>query len=705
MLEPASLARGEPCRMTSPLRLLSALLTAALLLPLVLLAGALPAGAVQTVAHGRGMMWLADGTSWVGDYELDDGNTGYCIDIEKPSPTGASLEYRDGSASGLFSSDDSARLAYISRRWGAPGDNVTAAAAQLATWSITGLAGHDMAYFAQRANGDADAVLERAQQMLAQTDGRRGASRGATATVQLDLAADRVTTDLVVDHLSGPLPPAAGSHTATMTLRGATFADGSRSRAVENGSTTQIRPDQKGATESVSVDVVYRDLPYGSSFRLGHNAGGSQSLLVRSPFPVEARASDSGRAPSSLPLRPIVQTASSAVVAVAGTAVHDTLDLGVHPESPTGGAWGVFASEAGGLAPIPVVISSRLLGPFTERPVRAPREPADAPVVCRFETEAASGPGRYVTPDCTLPETGYYVWTDSIDPARTPPQRGGDRLLGWTSDFGVASETTLVPATPSIATVASASTLAEPGCVSDTLEVSGLPSGLPSPVTVASTLLGPLAALPPEGTVPADWESFPVAGTVTTEVIDNGTHRTPCIEVNAPGAYYFIVHSEPSTPPASVADLTRRPSTAPEPVTDLTGATTFADAQAQAQASANDLAADPTLAMPPEAVADLAEITLDSTPLVPAFADRRVHATESVHLARHTPPTPPTHLVPPTSTPPAAAPPATQTPPPPAPPATLAATGASVPPLTIAATVLAIAAGLAALALTLRRRS
>ncbi|WP_368497265.1 hypothetical protein [Herbiconiux sp. A18JL235] len=626
------------------LRILALAAAALLPLPGLALVTALPARAVQEIAHGRGSMWLADGVSWIGNYELDDGNMGYCIDVEKPAPSGASFDYVDGSTASLFSPDDAARLAYLSRQWGAPGDAVTAAAAQLATWSITGLAGHDQAWFAQRANADADRVLELANRMLRQADGVRGASRGARATLDLRLNAGFVVTDLVVDHLAGPAQAPPASHRGTLDLRGATFENGSRTMRVVNGTLVKIVPDPGRAVSAVTVSVDYPDLPYGPGFRLAQNRGGTQSLLVQSPFPTSASASASGSVPNSRPFRPRVETITSAAVASAGAGLHDRLELSAHPDSPTGGEWGVYRATDGAFAPIPVVIDSRLLGPFGTRPSRSSTVPADAPLVCEVETAVMTGPGRYDSPECTVPAAGFYVWVDAIDPRKTPPERGGGRLQPWRSEFGVASETTLVPATPTIETTASTGELSAPECVSDRLLVSGLPSGAP-PIEVVSTLLGPLDREPEEGSEPEGWHDFPVAGSVTTLVAQDGMHESPCIEVSAPGFYYFVVDSAPSSE-------------------------RFA-----------------------------------TTPVVSAFADHRVHASESVRFSAPTPPPSPTP--PPAATPPAPAspPPAAMPPGEAAPPATrLAQTGVTPPPLGIAATVIAIMMALGAFGLIAGRR-
>ncbi|MCS5718260.1 hypothetical protein N1027_08920 [Herbiconiux sp. CPCC 205763] len=635
-------------------RILIAVFLSLITVSLALSAGA-TAFAAQAVAHGQGVLWKVDHTSWLGNYELDDGNFGYCIDVTRPTPHGADFDYVDGATAGWFSADDSARLAFISREWGAPGDPLTAAAAQLAVWTITGLAGHDQAYFAQRANADADLVVQAANHMLRIANGGSGASRGASATVQLDLDGSRgsVISQVTVDYLSGPVTLSPGSFSGRMTLHGATFDGGGTTATVGNGVATRIHPEQAGAVEEVSVDIVYDDLPFGPGFRLGRNTGDSQNLLVTHPFPTSARATDAERGPSGLPFHPRVETTTSNAVAEPGTALTDTLELGVHADSPTGDEWGVYRAPDGSLVPIPVVIESVLLGPFPTRPVESDAAPADAPVVCSVETAAETGPGTMESPPCIVPEAGYYVWTDSIDPARTPFEKGGDRLMSWASRFGVASETTVVPASPTITTAASAADVHDSGCVSDRLTVDGLPRGA-APIVVTSTLLGPLPNRPAEETTPEGWADFPVAGTVTTTIESDGTHESPCIQVDDAGFYYFVFESAGSDP-------------------DELGGSTSGGAGGDADhRTAGDAGGT-----------DRAPV------LIPAFSDTRVHESESVAVIAP--------LVPPT-------PPATA---PPAPPATvqLASTGGSGAPTVMSTTlaVTAIIAGLAGLGLATRR--
>jgi hypothetical protein len=669
------------------LRLLCSLVLGLLALPLlVLAAGPPPAFATRAISHGQGVVWAGDGTSWLGNYLLDDGLHGYCIDVEKPPPVGGGLEYAPGTQAGWHGADDSARLAFISREWGSPADPLTAAAAQLATWTITGLAGHDQAYFARRANGDAAAVLAAANHMIAIANGASGASRGVSASLALALDGPgaRVVTELSVDHLAGArtLPPR--SFTGTMSLRGAVFADGSRTAAVQNGVALAIRPDQGGATETVTAEVRFTGLPFGADYRLGRSTAGLQSLLVSAPYLAEAAAAATATAPSELPFTPRVATVTSEAVAAPGTELSDLLTLSVHPESATGAAWGVYRSLAGALEPIPVVVESVLWGPFGSPPVEAARPPAGAPRVCSVELAVEGGPGTYRTPPCTVTAAGYYVWTDSIDPARTPRSRGGDRLRPWSSWFGVASETTVVQTVPAITTVASHHALAGAECVSDRLAVTGLPEGVPA-LEVTSTLLGPLTERPPTGQTPPGWESFPVAGSVVSQIDRDGTHESPCIRVSAPGFYYFVFSSESSST-SSRSEGGRA---------GITGALIgITGAQAGVEGARAGVA-----------------------PLVPAFSDTRVHLSESVELrGPAVPPVPPTTPPVPPAQPPIAPPAPSEPTPTPVPPAgpppagppqsTLPRTGAGSPPaMQSAVAVAAVMAGLAGLSLALRRRS
>ncbi|MBF4571366.1 hypothetical protein ITJ64_02440 [Herbiconiux sp. VKM Ac-1786] len=741
--------------MNPRLRLLSFLLATALLALGGLLAAG-PALAARAVAHGQGVMWAGDHASWIGSYDLDDGTTGYCLDVEKPQPAGTDVTYVDGSTTGRYSAADSARLAYISRNFGSPADPLSAASAQLATWTVAGLGGHDQAYFARRANDSAADVVIAANHILSRADEPGGASTGVTASVALDLEGPggSVRSELVVDYLAGRATVPAGSFPGRFTLTGATFDDGSRTRTVPNGTSAAILPAQQGTTETVSVTVEYRELPFGPGFRLGQNTGPSQSLLVDRPYPRDARANTRATAPSELPFAPRVQTRTSAAVVQPGDLLTDALHLSTHPSSPAGPDWGVYTSPDGTLAPIPVTITSVLHGPFPVPPVEAEAPPAGGPVVCTVETLAAAGPRRYDSPPCTVPSPGFYVWTDSIDPSRTPPAHGGTRLRPWASPFGAAPETTLAPASPTLTTTVTprtgpapitatpttgparptSSTLPRPGphdldalsstnaialpdtgsvvsvvapsCIADTLHIEGLPAGI-EPIEVRSTLLGPLPKLPELESVPDDWGDFPVAGRTTTSVSADGDHPSACLPVTKPGHYYFVTESDGSTPatlPADTAeptsDVDDEPTSAPGP----TGGTVDGEHASTPAPTGETVDGEyPSAARPTGGTVDGESVEAS---LVPAFADHRVHASEAISLTA-----PP--LAPPAATPPPTAPtpPAPTSPAPPAATGRLPLTGAPAGPTAMAtatavgALILGLAlAGLAGATIPTRRR-
>ena len=469
-----------------------------------------------------------------------------------------------------------------------------------------------------------------------------------------------------------------------------------------------ILPAQQGTTETVSVTVEYHELPFGPGFRLGRNTGPHQSLLVDHPYPRDARATTRATAPSELPFAPRIQTQTSAAVVQPGDSLTDALHLSTHASSPAGPDWGVYTTPDGTFAPIPVVITSVLHGPFSVAPVESATPPAGGPVVCTVETLAAAGPRRYDSQPCTVPSPGFYVWTDSIDPARTPPAQGGTRLRPWTSPFGAAAETTLAPASLTLTTTATpnaagpsatatstgtaplsrgphdldapraiAATAASvaaggaetalvvsvlaPASIADTLHIDGLPTGIDA-IEVRSTLLGPLPELPTLESTPDDWRDFPVAGRTTTSVSADGDHPSACLPVTRPGHYYFVTESDGSTPATLPASTT--------PTAEAVEGETVED--------------------------DTVEVSL-----VPEFADHRVHASEAISLTA-----PP--MAPPATTPPPAAPT------PPAPPAAtgrLPLTGSPAGPTAMAtatavgALVLGLAlAGLAGATIPTRRR-
>ncbi len=405
--------------------------------------------------------WSSDGY-WLGSYRLDDGSRGFCLEAGKTWPVGRSTELVDGATLGWFAPDDAARLAYISRAWAMSDDRVTAAGAQLATWIIAGLGGHTEQELAARAGSDRDAVLARARAMV--SEATLEATRSASASAVLELSENgpgRLRVDLATERLDGTRATvAAGRHSGTVELTGATFADGSTSSQVPNGTDIEVIPTSQEPTTEVAASAQFTNLPFGDHLLVGRSGDDVQALLISTPASATASTSASGVGVSPRHIQPVIDTRTSHPAAAPGTRISDLLTVGVVAGEGLLPSWGVF-DDGAGMSPIVVTVESSLLGPFHSIVERRPDVPADAPTVCRVSTEV-SGPGEYRTPDCTVEQPGYYVWVEKIDPGSLPVERGGSRIRSWQSDFGIPSEVTVVEAPP-----LSAAVLASTGTSSD----------------------------------------------------------------------------------------------------------------------------------------------------------------------------------------------------------------------------------------------
>lgn len=593
----------------TPLSLFFAAALSAVLSALLAAAGMLafspPASALPAVGHGIGYLWGADARSWLGSHRLADGQLGLCLQVQNAPPEGSDLQYGHASTAGWFGGDDLARLAYIGRWWAGSTNPARAAAAQLVTWGITGLNGHDEAWYAQRANAASGEVLRLAEEMRAQLDAPGGASRGVVARLSLAVpseAGGTVSSDLVVDYVGGgPATLPRATHRGTLTLSGATFADGSTVKDAANGERYAIVPSKGTALNRVTADIAYTDLPFGADAYIARAPAGIQSLLVPPARNTGARARAHAGDVSPLPFHPAVVTQTSAAEAVAGAHLSDTLVLKLAPapkvvregaaagsagsarsagpagsagpevpaelaapsasvpaasaagEAPTvraeaaGSAaaesaaspgdaaspgvaaspavdaptvraeaagpagvptsldeWGVYRDADGALQPVPVVVRSTLWGPLDEAPDRQSSVPPHTPSVCTVSTRAEDGPGEYETPDCVLPSPGYYVWTETIDPADTPEEKGGERFTAWASPFGAASEVTRAiappPVTPTPTPTPTPPTPTPPAAVTPPATPPATPS---TPGTAGPQPTAPGGVLPPSSSSPA----------------------------------------------------------------------------------------------------------------------------------------------------------------------------------------------------------
>lgn len=514
------------------------------------------ARSIQSTGHGRGHLWSGDGVSWLGTYRLADGRFAFCLEVGKSSPVGHDYDIAEGTGGLALSAADRARLAFIARTWSGTTNADTAAAAQLAVWSITGLGGHTLDYYAGRANDHREAVLAKANAFIARASTE--ATTGATALVKLRLAADGTGTVAAGVKQTrvggGSVSVPAGTHTGVITLTGAKFGTGQATKkSVENGRVEPIRATGFGPTNRVTAAVDFGALPYRSTLTVGSSSADAQKLLFTTSATGSAKASASATAVSPRPFSPKVVTHTSETRAEKGAAITDTLTLSVAPVVDQLTEWGVYETTSGARNPIPVTVRSTLFGPFADQPTRSATWPTGAPQVCTVATLAAKGPGDYRTKSCTLPSDGYYVWAESISPKDTAVSQGRSRIRAWTSAFGTAAETTLVPHGPTITTAVDTDDVAPGGCVVDHLDAAGFPA---EGVEVESFLVGPLSERPAEGDELADLDSLPVAGRATTVVSGDGRFDTPCVQVSEPGYYVFVYRSDGAPELPAFADLT-----------------------------------------------------------------------------------------------------------------------------------------------------
>ncbi len=430
------------------------------------------ARALTGAGHGPG--YLSRDGWWLGTYRMDDGAQGFCLNAGKPSPTGHGLDYADASALGWYTPQQVASLAYISRSWAGTGDQLTAAAGQIATWLVAGLNGHSPEEVASRAGADAARVLARAYEMV--DEAARLGSNAVRADTVLELAETgpgRVRVELTVVRPSGSELVSPGSHLARVTLDGASFADGSMSAEVPTGTDVEITPTGTDASVTVSAHAELSALPYGDRMLVAVPHDDAQAVLIAVPATAEARAEASTTGPSPLPFQPLVATVTSTANAAPGAIVHDRLTVTVDTSDGLLPSWGVRTTDDG-FEPVDAIVESTLHGPFSDPIVESDTVPEGSPVVCVVET-AVNGTGEYDTPECALPSAGHYVWTERIDPAAVDPDAGGERIRPWQSAFGIASEITMVsaPAEPLPAQLAATGDRVESG-----------------PVALAATLVG-----------------------------------------------------------------------------------------------------------------------------------------------------------------------------------------------------------------------
>lgn len=290
----------------------------------------------------------------------------------------------------------------------------------------------------------------------------------------------------------------------TLTLTGdATFSDGTKSlTAVSAGEPEDIQLEsqvQPGQSSEITVSVSYDSLPSDALFLLndGQFANGDEAQdLFLAQDDVSVSASAAATVVVDEEFSPTITTTTSTVVAQPGTELTDTLLVAGLPEDYSGG-----------------IVSSTLYGPFEDLPELAPDAPEGAPEVGAVQTPI-DGNGEFVTDPLVISEEGFYVWEETLPADEEQPGADGD--------FGVRAESTIIRFTPEVSTTTSSQLVEPGGTLTDELVVTGLRDD--ASAEVVSTLYGPFSQRPQ--TSPEVPEGAPVVGTVTTQVMGDGTYIT-----------------------------------------------------------------------------------------------------------------------------------------------------------------------------------
>lgn len=541
------------------------------------------AGAQLTSAHaapvGSGWSRAAGqhgAVHFVGQYKDARGRIAYCTDFERLAPDYAP-KYDDGHTGGFARSDgtrlstaENGALSYLLHRWGATADDAVAASVQLAVWALTSpgmawdSAGMNKVLAAERLPS---AVVAEARAM--------------TETAFQNVGPYQVLIDLVPDegkeHLTAAITVQGGGGGPAAALAASAELSGPFALAdpesADWSSTVdphELRVERTGLG-SGSIKVTVARTPAAAVEWLVPSSNDAQRLLIASVLKPE----DAAAAIADLPaFQPTVETRTSATRTSVGSAVHDVLTVtaeppatGLDPEVP-------WLTVPGTGTPVSVEVVSTLWGPLAAAPTLLETVPANTPAVGSVATRV-NGPGTYTTDSLTVPEAGWYVWTETIAPESAVPAEASAYVKPWHSRFGLPQETTFVPWTPDINTQLSAHESLVGEHVTDSVNAEGFgPQAEGATGSVQLTMYGPLPERPelqPE--VPA---GAPLHSETSVPAV-NGNHVSEQFGTFTESGCYTVVatfegdtHTNPFSSPfgepsETVCVSAPTPSAVPEP--------------------------------------------------------------------------------------------------------------------------------------------
>lgn len=438
---------------------------------------------------------------FVGQYRNADNQTAYCTDFDKLSPRYA--EDYDGGHSGPFVRSDgqalgtqeNAALSYLLNRWGATSNNEDAAAVQLSVWAMTspGMAWDSakMKKFIEHEDLPGR-VVHRAKSMTRTAHDNAGPYN--VRIILGDASGAGLIGKAAVAVLGADGTPVEGLKVKAKVDGGFTFGNGKSTTSWTSGTRQQMLQLDRTALGSGGLRVTVSETPGAGVRWLEPTHGDAQRLLTAAVLQPRKAASKLAALPA---FQPKVTTKTSAARVEPGGQLHDILKVSVAEtgqDSPT--RW--LRQPTTG-KPLSVEVTSTLWGPLDQEPGLSNAVPDKTPKVGTVVTRV-DGPGTYKTPSLTVAGPGYYVWTETIDPASTRPQQAAPFIEPWQSQFGIADETTLVPWKLKVRTELPQHEVVVGDSVTDLVTVSGLPGTASSGDRgrIRLTMYGPLEQRPHE---------------------------------------------------------------------------------------------------------------------------------------------------------------------------------------------------------------
>ncbi|MPV51037.1 hypothetical protein GCG21_13680 [Pseudactinotalea sp. HY160] len=351
--------------------------------------------------------------------------------------------------------DTLAEIAYIMSEFADTGDKVEAAASELAIYRHSGVEQAWTTSIVAGASARADEMISAAQSKAGPytvpkpsvnlaSDGRTGLVTGIGA--KSDRSGDWLAGYDFTASISGP---ATWDDNGSQSLTGTTTGSGASFGITSTGNgPVKVKVTVSGLPSSQVFEMTPLDGPEGQSQRL-FAAGITQDLQNEGdPFDM------------AFDFQPTITTEVSNRYISAGDSFDDNVTAGVD-----GDPW---------VEGVSVLAEGTLYGPFSTPQAESAQAPADAPVAGTDEL-TFDGPGTQTAGgDITASASGYYTWVWTIDKDSQSAVTQKFIRDSFTDGFGIAAESMIVRATPTITTERESEIIDTPGDVTlrDTVTLS-----------------------------------------------------------------------------------------------------------------------------------------------------------------------------------------------------------------------------------------